>query len=103
MSQTRETRVLLVCGSGVATSTVVNERVKALAAERGWHLVTSLCRVTDVRQNVSTFGPDLVLATTAVPDDLGVPTIPAMALLTGIGEEAVLEQIAGVISELQGE
>ncbi len=99
----RETRVLLVCGSGVATSTVVSERVKELAAERGWSLTTSLCRATDVRQTVSTFAPDLVLATTPVPADLGVPTIPAMALLTGIGEDAVVEQITSAIAGLQGE
>lgn len=97
-----ETRILIVCGSGVATSTVVSERVKELAAERGWPISTSLCRATDVRQTVSTFSPDLVLATTPVPDDLGVPTIPAIALLTGIGEDAVIEQIAEAIAALQG-
>lgn len=95
-----ETRVLVVCGSGVATSTVVSEKVKELAAARGWRLNTSLCRATDVRQNVSTFKPDLVLATTQVPGDLGVPTIAAMALLTGIGEDAVIEQVDSVVGSL---
>lgn len=86
-------RMLVVCGSGVATSTVVAERVKALAADQGWDLQVSLCRATDVTATAGTFNPDLVVATTAISADLGVPTIKAMSLVTGIGEDQTIAEI----------
>ncbi|MFV0430230.1 MAG: PTS sugar transporter subunit IIB [Arachnia sp.] len=92
------TKILIVCGSGVATSTVVSEKVKEHAKSHGWDVEVSLCRATDVRQTVGTFNPRVVLATTAVPDDLGVPAIPAVGLLTGIGQDAIFAELGEVIS-----
>jgi PTS system galactitol-specific IIB component len=44
-------------------------------------------------------GVDLVVSTTQVPSDLGVPVIQTLAFLTGIGKEDVIEQIAKVLTE----
>jgi PTS system galactitol-specific IIB component len=42
---------------------------------------------------------DLVVTTTPVPQDLGVPVIQTLAFLTGIGKEAVIEQIAQILKK----
>jgi PTS system galactitol-specific IIB component len=39
------------------------------------------------------------VTTTPVPSDLGVPVIQTLAFLTGIGREAVIEQIVEALKD----
>lgn len=99
---TNVVRILIACGSGVATSTVAAERVKEIARDVGVDVQTSLCRATDVRATIGTYQPDLVVATTAMPSGIDVPVIPAMGLVTGIGEDGVVDRIAVALKEISG-
>jgi PTS system galactitol-specific IIB component len=54
-------------------------------------VTTRQCKAAEIRSRLS--GVDLVVSTTPVPDDLGVPVIQTLAFLTGIGKEDVLNQI----------
>jgi len=42
---------------------------------------------------------DLIVTTTPVPDNLGVPVIHTLAFLTGIGKEEAIEQIVQALSK----
>lgn len=92
-------KVLVVCGTGVATSTVVANRVRDHLAARsdaarfdvGQAKVADLLRGGDA---------DLVVATTAVPAAVTAPVVPAVPLLTGIGAAAVYAQIDAAIAAL---
>jgi len=83
-------RILVSCGTAIATSTVV-------AKERGIIVTTRQCKAAEVKSLVS--DADLVVTTTQVPSDLGVPVIHTLAFLTGIGKEEVIEQIAEALSD----
>jgi len=89
-------RILVACGTAIATSTVVARGIEEALKERGIEVITRQCKAAEVRSLVS--GADLVVTTTPVPSDLGVPVIQTFAFLTGIGKEEVIEQI---INEIQ--
>lgn len=84
-------RILVACGTAIATSTVVAKAIEDALRERGIEVVTRQCKASEVPSMVE--GMDLVVTTTPVPTNLGVPVIQTLAFLTGIGKEAVIEQI----------
>lgn len=89
-------RVLVVCGTGIATSTVVTQKIAAKLREQGIEADLIQCKVTEVPGYAE--GADLIVATTPVADSRGVPVIQAIALLTGIGEQEVLDRIVQALS-----
>ena len=89
-------RLLVACGTAIATSTVVARGIEEALKERGIQIITRQCKASEVRSLAG--DADLIVTTTPVPSDLGVPVIQTLAFLTGIGKEEVIEQI---ISELQ--
>ncbi|MCA0253386.1 MAG: PTS sugar transporter subunit IIB [Actinobacteria bacterium] len=84
-------RVLIICGTGIATSTVVAIKVKDHLAAVGIPAVVEQGKVMDlVRGEVNA---DLIVATTDVPESVTIPVVRALALITGFGEESVFEEI----------
>lgn len=90
-------RILVACGTAIATSTVVARAIEEALGERGIQVTTRQCKATEVPSLVQ--GMDLVVTTTPVPGNLGVPVIQTLAFLTGIGREAVIEQIIKALSQ----
>ncbi|NOZ51147.1 MAG: PTS sugar transporter subunit IIB [Chloroflexi bacterium] len=89
--------VLVACGTAIATSTVVAKGIEEAMRERGIPVLTRQCRASEIRSRLG--GVDLVVSTTPVPDDLGVPVIKTLAFLTGIGKEDVLKQIEKALTD----
>ena len=90
-------RVLVSCGTAIATSTVVAKGIEEAMAERGIKVITRQCRAAEIRPLAS--DSDLIVTTTPLPEDLGVPVIQTLAFLTGIGKEEVLDQIEEILKD----
>ncbi|MCS6993331.1 MAG: PTS sugar transporter subunit IIB [Anaerolineales bacterium] len=90
-------RILVACGTAIATSTVVAKAIEDALRERGIEVITRQCKASEVASMVE--GMDLVVTTTPVPTNLGVPVIQTLAFLTGIGKEAVIEQIVKALNQ----
>ncbi len=88
-----EKRVLVSCGTAIATSTVVAEKVKQIAKEAGIPVRVSQCKAAEIRSKVSTFRPHVIISTTPVPSDLGVPVVNGVPFLSGVGLDAVKMEI----------
>ena len=88
-------RILVACGTAIATSTVVAKAIEEALKERGIPVVTRQCKAAEVKGLAP--GYDLIVTTTPLPKDLGVPVIQTLAFLTGIGKEAVIEQIVDTL------
>ncbi|HEY53035.1 MAG TPA: PTS sugar transporter subunit IIB [Caldilineae bacterium] len=89
--------VLVACGTAIATSTVVAKGIEEAMRDRGMNVTTRQCKAAEIRSRLS--GVDLVVTTTPVPSDLGVPVIQTLAFLTGIGKEDVLNQIEQALKD----
>ncbi|MEI7990177.1 MAG: PTS sugar transporter subunit IIB [Chloroflexota bacterium] len=88
--------ILVACGTAIATSTVVAKGIEEALKAKGIDVQTRQCKAAEIRTQLS--GIDLIVTTTQVPSDLGIPVIHTLAFLTGIGKEDVINQI---INKLQ--
>ncbi|MCD4526512.1 PTS sugar transporter subunit IIB [Nocardioides sp. cx-173] len=89
-------KVLVICGTGVATSTMVASSIKEHCAAQGIDVQVTQGKVMDLLG--STPDVDVIVATTAVPDGITVPVVPGLPFLTGMGRDQAL---ADVVSHLQ--
>lgn len=95
-------RILSVCGTGIATSTVVSETCKRLLKERGMECVVQECRVMEVEAAADTFNPDVIINTAQVSADK-VPNVRkfrALQFLTGVGDNALADEIEAYLKTL---
>lgn len=90
----KEYHILIACGSGIATSTVIANRVKNLCEDNGFKV-----KVQQVKKMAPEF--DLIVASTRVPETVTTPSVFAINYLTGIKPEAVDEQILTVLRGLE--
>lgn len=86
-------KILIMCGTGVATSTIVKHKVESYLQEH--HLSDQVnLRQSDVASEVARISMyDLVLSTTMVPEEIRGDVIDAVPLLTEVGAEAIFQRI----------
>jgi PTS system galactitol-specific IIB component len=90
--------LLFVCATGIATSTAVTEKVMEFLQEKGLTNINySQTNVASVQANSD--DADLIVSTTKIPYELEVPVINGLALITGVGEEKVLDSIYEKLTE----
>jgi PTS system galactitol-specific IIB component len=89
-------KIVVACGTAIATSTHVSIKIKEFMEERGIKVHTIQCRV----QEVPSLAPDadLVIATAQVPFDLDVPVVDGIPFLTGIGVKEVIDKIEALLT-----
>ena len=84
-------KIVVACGTAIATSTHVAIKIKELLEERGLKIHTIQCRVPEVPSLAP--DADLVVATAQVPFDIDIPVVDGIPFLTGIGIKEVIEKI----------
>lgn len=89
-------KVLVICGTGIATSTVVAMKIRDFCASRNIPVEVSQGKVMDIVRGIK--GYDLIVATTPIPPKITIPVIEGLSFLTGIGVDATLEKIAQALS-----
>lgn len=90
-------KVLVICGTGVATSTVVATRIKEHCAANGIDADVRQGKVMDLVSG-GDVDADLIVATTPVPASVSIPVVPGLPFLTGMGIDATL---ADIVSRLR--
>ncbi|TBW33286.1 PTS galactitol transporter subunit IIB [Siculibacillus lacustris] len=91
----RPKRVLVACGTAVATSTVVANALEEEMKARGIKIDIRQCKATEIPSLIA--DADLVVSTTPVPPNLSKPAIVTLAFLTGLGKAEVIEKIAAIL------
>lgn len=86
-------KILIMCGTGVATSTIVKHKVENYLQEHNLSDLVSLTQ-SDVASEVARISMyDLVLSTTMVPEEIREKVIDAVPLLTEVGAESIFQRI----------
>ena len=75
-------RIIIACGSGVATSTVANQKVSAYLDEHGYS--------GKYQKGKSA---DFAIATTVVGANMPCPVLPGLPLLTGVGADKLFSDV----------
>jgi PTS system galactitol-specific IIB component len=90
-------RILVACGTAIATSTVVAKALEEALEKRGIPVTIQQCKASEVP--TLSHDADLIVTTTPVRTERDIPVIQTLAFLTGIGKEAVIEEI---VQKLKG-
>ena len=85
--------MLIACGTSIATATVVAQKVKEIAKEAGLTVDVLQCKAAEIRGRIATFNPHVIVATTPVPKDLGLPVFSGIPFLSGVGMDELEAQI----------
>ncbi|MBN2826655.1 MAG: PTS sugar transporter subunit IIB [Tissierellales bacterium] len=95
-------RVLTVCGTGIATSTVAAEKCKELLKARGLQIEVIECKATEVESKLPVFQPDVIVHTTILGDSVAkeVKKFRGLAFLTGMGMDQLADEIAEYLKSI---
>ena len=89
--------ILVACGTAIATSTVVAKAIEEALEDRGIKANIRQCKASEVPSLVD--DADLIVTTTPVSVEKDIPVIQTLAFLTGIGKEAVIEDIVDKLKD----
>lgn len=84
-------KILVACGAGIATSTVVCGKVEQLVKDNNIDAEIIQCKISEVasRQDEA----DLIVSTTILPTTYRIPAIIATSYITGINTKALDQKI----------
>jgi PTS system galactitol-specific IIB component len=99
----RTFKVLTVCGTGIATSTVASEKCKEMLLERGLNIEVIECKATEVDSKIMVYRPDVIVHTTILGEDVGntVKKIRGLAFVTGVGMDKLADEIADYLKSVE--
>lgn len=86
-------KILLCCGSGIATSTAAANKLKEKLEARGFggQFTTSQCQVGEVAAKADDY--DLIISTAVISQPLPKPVVLGIPFLTGIGLDKTIDEI----------
>ena len=87
-------KVIVACGGAVATSTVAANKIVELCKKNDIDMKICQCRISEIESNLPA---DLIVTTSKVKRDFGVPLITGMPFISGVGVEKAEKAILDVL------
>ena len=95
----RAIKVLSVCGSGTVSSAMISSKLEDVFAENDREATE--VSPGGVPGAMQSGGYDMIVYTSPVEGDYGVPILNATGFLVGINEEEFIEELMQVVEKLQ--
>jgi len=89
-------KILVACGTGMSTSTMIAQKLQSYLSDEGIHATTAQCSLSEIPLNCH--GMDLIVTSMRTSHDYGVPLLNGAALLTGINDDALKQQIKALLT-----
>ncbi len=91
----RDIKILVACGTAIATATVVAGKIKQAFDKLKIPVTIVQCKASEVQGKIEVFDPDVIVANTPISEKAakGKPVINGVPFLTGIGEKEALKKI----------
>jgi PTS system galactitol-specific IIB component len=90
--------IIVSCGTAIATSTVAAKAIEEACKEAGIPVVTKQCKSAEIPIYLEQ-GADMIVTTSKLRFEVDIPVINGLPFLTGIGKDAVIEEIIGLLKE----
>ncbi|AUJ23509.1 PTS galactitol transporter subunit IIB [Virgibacillus dokdonensis] len=84
-------KVIVACGSGVATSQTVASKVKSILEEKGVRASVEAVDIKSLDQYIKT--SDVYISITKNTEEYDIPTLNGIAFLTGMGMEEETQKL----------
>ena len=88
-------KILVACGTGIATSTVVMIKLQEALKNAGIDADVQQCKVSEISSKT---GVDLIVTTTTY-ENPSIPVFRSLAFLTGVGVESEIEKIIALLNK----
>lgn len=88
-------KIVIACGAGLATSSMVKDKVEQILKKNSIPFKTIQCTLTEVDNYDGDV--DLIITTMQVRKKYESPVVSGSAYLSGVNEEAVTEQILEIL------
>lgn len=94
MGKRKSIKLLTVCGSGIVTSSMLANKLADMFEEEGYEVTAMEANPSELSTYTEREKYDLVAYASPInEEDLnGTPALPAIGLITGLGDEEFLEQ-----------
>ena len=89
-------KVIVACGGAVATSTIAANKITELCREHQIDIEICQIRISEIESHLD--NASLIVTTTKIKRDYGVPYVPGISFISGIGEEQAKEAILAILS-----
>ena len=89
-------KVIVACGGAVATSTIAANAIVELAKENNIDIEIAQVRISEIASNLPA---DLIVTTSKVKRDFGVPLITGMPFVSGLGVDKTKAKILEVLNK----
>ncbi len=90
--------VIVSCGTGIATSTVAAIAIEEACKEAGIDVITKQCKGQEIPELLKQ-GADLIVTTSVMRFDPGIPVVKGLAFLTGVGKDEIVQEILDHLRE----
>ena len=94
----KNVKIMVACGSGIATSMHVAVVLREKLAEAKLNATIDGCSVNELPDRSG--GYDIIVSTAQVPFEMAQAVFNAVPILSGIGEDEVIEGILTKVREL---
>ena len=88
-------KILVACGTAIATSTVVAKKLEEKLKARGIDVKIDQCKASEVGSRAAQY--DVIVSTTEVDDTRGKPHLRTLSFLTGVGIDGDVQKIADML------
>lgn len=88
-------KIIVACAGAVATSTIAANKITELCRKHDIDAEICQLRISEIGSHLD--GADLIVATTKIKRDYGVPYVSGISFISGIGEDKTRESILAIL------
>lgn len=93
----KQVKIVCVCGSGTVSSAMAAQKLKEKLGEHGYAVTAVECSPNSAESTIAAGGFSLMACVSPVYQDFGIPKVNAVGLLTGFGEDKVIEDCLKIL------
>jgi len=90
-------KLIIACGTGIATSTYISEKIKTVIEREHIKIDIIQCRISEIESIAN--NDDIIVATSIVSSDIKAKVFSGIPFLTGISEENLINEIIDEIKK----
>lgn len=90
-------KIIVACGTGMATSTIISEKIKSILDEEGIKYNITQCILGEISSYAD--NADLIVTSMKIQEQYKAPVILGTPFLIGINEEVAREKIVEILSK----